>query len=90
MIASQHEESDLIGGKLDDMKKAREKMLQGWDEKKKEYDQCMELQLFNRDIEQMESIMVVQEVHTFSYALLHDIKAMNKFLDPPCRSAGLL
>ena len=61
-MTSQHEESDLIGGKLSDMKKSRDLMLEGWGERKKEYDQCMELQLFNRDIEQMETIMVVQEV----------------------------
>jgi spectrin alpha len=61
MMASQHDESELIGGKLDEMKKARENMMEGWDLRKKEYDQCMELQLFNRDIEQMETIMVVQE-----------------------------
>ena len=46
MMTSEHEESEVIGGKLEDMKDCRAKMLEEWELKKKEYDQCMELQLF--------------------------------------------
>ena len=82
MMTSEHEESEVIGGKLEDMKDCRAKMLEEWELKKKEYDQCMELQLFNRDIEQMETIMVVQEVGTVPFLIAGGIFSENSFFTP--------
>ena len=64
MIANDHYEKELVAEKLVDLQAERTKMMEAWDEKKVKYDQCMEYQLFNRDVEQMETIIATQEVHT--------------------------
>ncbi|XP_065647133.1 spectrin alpha chain, non-erythrocytic 1 isoform X2 [Hydra vulgaris] len=43
------------------LQKERQKVIECWVEKKKEYDQGLDFQLFMRDADQMESIMVKQE-----------------------------
>lgn len=62
MVDSGHKNKDEIEEKMNALKDERQQMLHLWEKKKVNYDQCMELQLFNRDIEQMEVIMVKQEV----------------------------
>lgn len=62
MVDNGHKKKDEIEEKMNALKEERQQMLDLWEKKKVNYDQCMELQLFNRDIEQMEVIMVKQEV----------------------------
>lgn len=62
MVDNGHKNKDEIEDKMNALKEERQQMLDLWKKKKVNYDQCMELQLFNRDIEQMEVIMVKQEV----------------------------
>ena len=62
MIQDDYEAKDEIGEKVALMELKRKEMIELWESKKLEYDQRSELQTFNRDIEQMEAIIVKQEV----------------------------
>lgn len=84
MIDNDHYEKDIVMEKLNDLKDERSKMTADWDDKKVKYDQCMEYQLFNRDVEQMETIMATQEVcriYFFNCFLLFYLTFLSLFLD---------
>ena len=42
----------------------RDTLLELWEERRKQFDQCMDLQLFNRDVEQADAWMAKQEVRS--------------------------
>ena len=62
MIQDDYTAKDEIAEKVSNLNAKREEMIAIWEQKKLEYDERSELQAFNRDIEQMEVIMVKQEV----------------------------
>lgn len=75
MVAQDHYAKDEVAEKNEHLQNEWAKMNDLWGKKKADYDQCMQLQVFNRDIEQMEAVMVQQEVryiyqlHLFSLPL---------------------
>ena len=65
ITAKQDETSEEVASKVDNLQVKWAEMNELWDKKKVDYDQCMQLQMFNRDIEQMEVVMVQQEVRIY-------------------------
>ncbi|XP_057290447.1 spectrin alpha chain, non-erythrocytic 1-like isoform X2 [Hydractinia symbiolongicarpus] len=61
MVAQNHYGKDEVAEKNEHLQNEWAKMNDLWGKKKADYDQCMQLQVFNRDIEQMEAVMVQQE-----------------------------
>jgi spectrin alpha len=61
LINNEHYESDSIRDKLDDMQKSRDDLERAWKLRQERLDQCLELQLFNRDCETAEQWMKSRE-----------------------------
>jgi len=61
LIQNNHYESDNIRNKLDEMQKARDMLEMAWKQRQDKLDQCLELQLFNRDCETAEQWMKSRE-----------------------------
>jgi len=61
LIQNQHYESDNIRAKLEEMQKARDQLEWAWKLRQEKLDQCLELQLFNRDCETAEQWMKSRE-----------------------------
>ena len=62
MVDNNHYAKDDVSNKVAHLKEEWAKMMSLYAKKKVDYDQCMQVQLFNRDVEQMEAVMVKQEV----------------------------
>lgn len=61
LIDNNHYEGDSIKGKLADMQNARDMLETAWKQRQDKLDQCLELQLFNRDCETAEQWMKSRE-----------------------------
>lgn len=61
LIQNQHYESDSIRSKLFEMQDARNSLESSWKSRQEKLDQCLELQLFNRDCETAEQWMKSRE-----------------------------
>ncbi|XP_041369234.1 spectrin alpha chain-like isoform X2 [Gigantopelta aegis] len=61
LLQNSHYASDDVQQKLEELAKAREELEQAWISRRMKLDQCLELQLFNRDCEQAESWMASRE-----------------------------
>lgn len=63
MVENEHPAKDDVAEKVENMEAKKLEVAEMWEKKKVEYDQRMEFQTFNRDIEQMEAVMAKQEVN---------------------------
>jgi len=61
LIQNNHYEGDNIKGKLGEMQNARDMLETAWKQRQDKLDQCLELQLFNRDCETAEQWMKSRE-----------------------------
>ncbi|XP_012885962.1 PREDICTED: spectrin alpha chain, erythrocytic 1 [Dipodomys ordii] len=61
LIKSGHRNSPEIANKLQDVQHKRDDLEKAWEQRKKMLGQCLELQLFRGDCEQIESWMVARE-----------------------------
>ena len=61
LIQNQHYENENIRIKLEEMQKARDSLEWAWKQRQEKLDQCLELQLFNRDCETAEHWMKSRE-----------------------------
>ena len=61
LIQNQHYENENIRIKLEEMQKARDSLEWAWKQRQEKLDQCLELQLFNRDCETAEQWMKSRE-----------------------------
>eukprot|EP00118_Oscarella_pearsei_P025242 m.307813 g.307813 ORF g.307813 m.307813 type:complete len:2422 (+) comp42859_c0_seq1:216-7481(+) len=61
LVQSGHYAADEVKEKLDQLSEEKAALLGLWDERRKQFDQCMDLQLFNRDVEQADAWMAKQE-----------------------------
>ncbi|CAH3114647.1 unnamed protein product [Porites lobata] len=61
LLDKEHYASPDIREKLDTMAKEREELEKAWAARKQRLDECFELQLFNRDAEQLEQWMATRE-----------------------------
>lgn len=61
LLANNHYESPQVQEKLTDMNKARDDLEKAWVARRVKLDQCLELQLFNRDCETAEAWMESRE-----------------------------
>jgi spectrin alpha len=61
LIQAGHYESESIRGKLDEMQQLRDSLERAWKARQERLDQCLELQLFNRDCETAEQWMRSRE-----------------------------
>lgn len=61
LIQANHYESDLIRERLDEMHQLRDQLERAWKARQEKLDQCLELQLFNRDCETAEQWMKSRE-----------------------------
>eukprot|EP00117_Sycon_ciliatum_P010415 scpid4432/ scgid12327/ Spectrin alpha chain, brain; Alpha-II spectrin; Fodrin alpha chain; Spectrin, non-erythroid alpha chain len=62
LVAAQHYANDEIREKLASLGEEQQSLLELWDQRQKEFCQCMDLQVFMRDTEQMNAWMGKQEV----------------------------
>lgn len=67
MVEEDHPAKEEVAEKVQNMETKKQEMIDMWEKKKLEYDQRMEFQTFNRDIEQMEAVMIKQEVNRKTY-----------------------
>ena len=61
LIQNDHYEHDNIYGRLEEMQEARDNLERAWKARQDKLDQCLELQLFNRDCETAEQWMKSRE-----------------------------
>lgn len=61
LIRNSHYESENIRNKLEEMQQMRDQLEQAWKARQDKLDQCLELQLFNRDCETAEQWMKSRE-----------------------------
>lgn len=61
LLGSGHYASDEVTAKMEEMAKALEALNNGWQNRQAKLDQCLEMQLFNRDCEQAETWMAARE-----------------------------
>ena len=61
LIQAGHYESENIRGQLDEMQQLRNNLERAWKARQEKLDQCLELQLFNRDCETAEQWMKSRE-----------------------------
>jgi spectrin alpha len=61
LIQAGHYESENIRGRLDEMQQLRDNLERAWKARQERLDQCLELQLFNRDCETAEQWMRSRE-----------------------------
>ena len=62
MIEEEHYGKADVANEIAVLQNEHQKIFEFWEEKKKEYEQGLDFQLFMRDVDQMESIMTKQEV----------------------------
>ena len=62
LITSSHFASEEVKEKLIALVSEKGELLKLWEDRKTEFDQCMELQLFYRDADQADAWMAKQEV----------------------------
>ena len=71
LIEAEHPNSDSIKDKLAELAREKAALFALWDERKLIYSQCIEYQIFCRDVEQTEAWLAKQEVRiSIRYALL--------------------
>ncbi|KAL3315949.1 Spectrin alpha chain, non-erythrocytic 1 [Cichlidogyrus casuarinus] len=61
LVEAAHPASADIGAKMSALEREKNELLELWDRKRQEYEQCMDLQLLYRDTEQAEAWMAKQE-----------------------------
>jgi spectrin alpha len=61
LLDKNHYASDEVKAKLDELAEARQNLEKAWIARRYKLDQCLELQLFNRDCEQAETWMAARE-----------------------------